>query len=91
MSEALLLFNQAVTLERSSIEHGVQTRIQIRIRSWSVSLYHTDLIDPANLSLLRQSKEGSAWLLRDFGNLELNVFNQLLCLELMGFLGPKDI
>ena len=45
----------------------------------------------ATLGLLRQSNKGGACLTRDAEVLELNVFNQLLSLHIMGLLGPKAI
>ena len=43
------------------------------------------------LASLDNTNKCGAQLLRDLEHLELNVFNQLLSLQLMGFLGPKAI
>ena len=56
-----------------------------------MSLYQTDPIHLATLGLLRKSNEDGAWLMRDFGRLEFNLFNQLLSPQLVGLIGPKDI
>ena len=43
------------------------------------------------LASLVNFNEGGAWLPQYLERLELNVFNQLLSLQLMGLLGPKSI
>ena len=45
----------------------------------------------STLDILRKYNEGGAWLPRDSERLKLNVFNQLLSIQLMELIGTKDI
>ena len=45
----------------------------------------------STLGILRQSKEGGTRFPRDSERLQINVINQLLIPQIMGFLGPKAI
>ena len=56
-----------------------------------VPLYPSNPTHLAALGILMQSNKGGSRLMRDFGRIQLNVFNQLLHTQLMGFLVTKAI